>query len=125
VLENGEGEIATVLTPLGLYLPGGGIEAGETPEEAIVREAREEAGLLIRPAGEIARVTQFSYSPTEGCYFEKPIVFLRGEIEGQTTPSEPDHELLWQPLATAARGMAPESHGWVLGLLRRSERWKK
>lgn len=34
-------------------LPGGGIEPGESPAEAVAREVREEVGLLVRPAREI------------------------------------------------------------------------
>ena len=30
-------------------LPGGGIEPGETMEETLVREVREESGLLVKP----------------------------------------------------------------------------
>ena len=30
-------------------IPGGGMEAGETPEECVVREVEEETGLIVRP----------------------------------------------------------------------------
>jgi len=35
----------------GWWLPGGGVDAGQTPEEAVVRETEEEAGLLARVTG--------------------------------------------------------------------------
>jgi len=36
----------------GLYtLPGGGVEAGETLGEAVIREVREETGLVVEPVG--------------------------------------------------------------------------
>ncbi|MCE5302716.1 MAG: NUDIX domain-containing protein [Planctomycetaceae bacterium] len=39
----------TVVAPLVYCFPGGGIEPGESEQDALVREFREEVGLAIRP----------------------------------------------------------------------------
>jgi 8-oxo-dGTP pyrophosphatase MutT (NUDIX family) len=39
----------TVVAPLVYCFPGGGIEPGESEEDALVREFHEEVGMLIRP----------------------------------------------------------------------------
>jgi 8-oxo-dGTP pyrophosphatase MutT (NUDIX family) len=49
---NGQGHICLVrhtYTP-GWHLPGGGVERGDTSEQAAIKEAREEAGLEILPS---------------------------------------------------------------------------
>ncbi|MDP4000188.1 MAG: NUDIX domain-containing protein [bacterium] len=40
-------------------LPGGGIEAGETPEAAFIRECLEETGFAIAVTGELGRIEEY------------------------------------------------------------------
>jgi 8-oxo-dGTP diphosphatase len=43
----------TVRSPLKVCFPGGTIEAGESQEEAVVREMKEEVGLDVRPIKQV------------------------------------------------------------------------
>lgn len=67
-------------------LPGGGVNAGETSEQAVIREVEEETGLrveIVRKIGEyrergIQAGIEYDYYPT--CFLVKPI---GGEIRKQ------------------------------------------
>src|ERR1044071_7251963 len=48
IVHNDAAQVAVIRTPAGLYLPGGGIEGDESPEEALLREAQEECGMVVR-----------------------------------------------------------------------------
>lgn len=115
LLLNARGEIALVRTSGGAFLPGGGVEAGESPEEALVREMREECGLSVRPAGRFAEAVQLVYSPSERAHFEKPSVFIEAAESGERgAPGEPGHALEWVPIASAAARLALESHAYAV-----------
>lgn len=121
LLEDDDGRLAVVRTVRGVYLPGGGIEAGETPEEAVRREVLEECGLIISPGMCIARAVQFVYSEPERTHFEKRSIFIEGAIIGRReSPLETDHALRWANADEAARQLSHESHGWAVKLWRKS-----
>lgn len=69
--------------------PGGGVDGGETPDQCIVRELREELGVPARPI-ELFDATI--------CGDGKLVVlFYRCEIEGEPQPLDCD-ELRWVPV---------------------------
>jgi ADP-ribose pyrophosphatase YjhB (NUDIX family) len=65
-------------------LPGGGIEFGEHPEEAVVREVREETGLDVRLT-ELAHVDSIVFSITEGRMHAIRFIYRAEIIGGQLT----------------------------------------
>ena len=117
LIRDADGRVALVRTPQGVYLPGGGIEAGETAEQAILREAIEECGLAVRvrDGARSFEAIQFCFSIPEYAYFEKHSVFLEAEIDrvaGGAT--ETDHELFWEPPEAAAESLSHESQAWAV-----------
>ena len=72
-------------------LPGGGIEFGEHPEAAMVREVEEETGLIVTPQGLRGIYTFTKEDPAE-CFQSVQIVYnakiqsgeLRHELDGTT-----------------------------------------
>ncbi len=115
-----EGLFAVVATPVGRFLLGGGLMAGETPEQAVVREALEEGGLVVEPGPRTVEAVQLVYSAREETYFEKPSVFMRAVVrEIRTSAIERDHQVLWIPCEVAAGSMMHESHAWALRLAAR------
>jgi len=110
-----DGRLAAVRTSQGTFLPGGGVESSETPQETIKREALEECGLIVQPGAWAARAIQFVYAGREKAHFEKRSTFRDGVIVGfDSTRSETDHQLVWVKWEEAARMLCEESQRWAV-----------
>ena len=122
LVTDGTAGLAIVRTPLGLFLPGGGMEHGESPLETVVREVWEECGLEAQVGAWVARAVDFVYSPSDRTHFEKRNTFVDARCSARRAAGqEPDHELEWVTPAAAIAGLAHPSHRWAVSQwLRRS-----
>ncbi len=66
--------------------PGGGLEAGESLEECVIRELAEETGFMVKPVKAFVKVKEYAYEVLwENNYF---ICEIEGECERRLTESE-------------------------------------
>lgn len=114
LIRRGANELAVVRNAEGLFLPGGGIEAGEGAAQAIRREAIEECGLILRTGAFKLTAIEIVYSSDENTCFEKQSTFLEADVIGFCSPSEGGHELVWLSIDQAIETLSPESHRWAV-----------
>src|SRR5262245_44678624 len=98
VISNSDGGVAAIRAALldgtvRYWLPGGGIEENESPEEAVVREVREELGRGLCRLGRIGQAIQFFYAGTEDRWYEMRAIFVRAAFERDRPSGE--YELHW------------------------------
>jgi 8-oxo-dGTP diphosphatase len=118
IVPGDEGRLALVRTTKGWFLPGGGIEPGESPADAVVREAREECGLALEPGQELGRAREIVRSEAEDTWFEKRSTFVLAAVAAAGLDcTEDDHALTWLAPAAAVGALVHESHRWAV------ERW--
>ena len=113
VIRNHAGAVAAVHVPAGYWLPGGGSLAGETPEETVVREVREELGGTLRLVHKIGEALQYFFAVSEGRYYAMQAVFFRAElIEESHGPAE--YELCWLDVSHPDPWFFHACHDWAV-----------
>jgi 8-oxo-dGTP diphosphatase len=110
VIFNDEGKIAVAKAKRGLFLPGGGSEPFESPEETVIREVLEETGRHSRLIRQLGMTTE--YFEVENRYYRMKAVFFLAEFisEPQTAG---EHPFLWLS-ANEQLSFFYASHNWVV-----------
>jgi len=79
-----------------IQLPGGGIDAGESPIQALHREVFEETGWRIGNVRRLGAFRRFAFMPEYDIYAEKLChIFLALPVRKLGPPSEAGHMAVW------------------------------
>jgi 8-oxo-dGTP pyrophosphatase MutT (NUDIX family) len=114
VILDADRRAAVVRGRSGLFLPGGGIETGESPEEALLRESLEECGRPLEIVRKMGQAIQYCYG--EEGPFRARHRFFEARFRGPA--SQPgEYQLSWVHIDEACRWFRYESHVWAVRAL--------
>lgn len=89
-----------------IQLPGGGIDAGESPVHALHREVFEETGWLVTRPVRFGAFRRFTFMPEYDLWAEKLCtVYVATPVRPLSDPTEPGHEALFLPISDALQAL--------------------
>jgi 8-oxo-dGTP diphosphatase len=115
LIENNNSQIGVIETSHGYFLPGGGIEAGESDVEALKREILEEIGYQASILIEIGEAVEYIQAYSEKKYYQINSRFykvLPGTEIGEGV--EKDHRLVWLRPEEAIQLLKRQSQIWAV-----------
>ncbi|WP_315906526.1 NUDIX domain-containing protein [Priestia koreensis] len=114
VIVNKEKKVLTV-KHRGLYfLPGGGVEGGETNEQCLQREMIEEIGCEVISRKYIGHAKRYFYSRKGEPLLSDGYFYKTWISERVQEPLEDDHEICWLNVEEAKQLLFHDHHFWAL-----------
>lgn len=110
VIFDQQGRFAAVRGISKLFLPGGGIEINESPEEALTREVREECAYEVIIGKFLGSAVQYFSEKDGSQHWEFHCSYFAAQF-GTLLDNEPEHELLWLEPYEADK-LAFDVHRW-------------
>ncbi|WP_407493897.1 NUDIX domain-containing protein [Pseudooceanicola sp. MF1-13] len=99
-------------------LPGGGIDPGESPLQALHREVFEETGWAIADPRRVGTFRRFTYMPEYDKWAEKMCtIYIARPVRPHGNPTEPGHTAIWTPAALALDIIADDGSADTLATL--------
>ena len=96
-----------------IQLPGGGIDPGEGPVEALYREVREETGWSITVERRLGVYQRFTYMPEYDLWARKIChIYLCAPRLCLGPPAEAGHTALWMVPEAAVEVLVSEGDAW-------------
>jgi len=112
---NAAGEILLVEEGGYFWLPGGGVEAGETYEQGLAREMLEETGYAVEILSEIGRANEFTQDPINKQFRDKHCAFYAVRLIGESKgPQLAENHPQWMRVDDALAKLYDETHRWVV-----------
>lgn len=103
IIFGADGNLLLVEESEELQLPGGGIDPGESPMQALHREVIEETGWRISQARRFGCFQRFVYMPDYDLWARKvQLIFMARAVRSLGPPTEAWHQPLWMAPADAA-----------------------
>jgi 8-oxo-dGTP diphosphatase len=110
-----QGRIAVVQIGNAYFLPGGGVEIGESPGETLAREGLEECGCALRPIREIGSAIQH-LTTSSGRHIAKQCRYFVATFASApwSPPLEENAVLCWMKPAEAVASLTLEADVWAV-----------
>lgn len=115
VIENDERRIAVIETSKGYFLPGGGIDPGESDVVALSREVLEESGYQVSIRAEIGEAVEYIDVESEVKHYKIYSRFYRAQLGSKVKDGiEKDHHLVWLWIEDALKLLKPQAQVWIM-----------